>query len=52
LESDIPLEKAQSFLEQAAKKGIVDMRIKISGLIVYVVPDFVPEYRKGDYESF
>jgi ribosomal protein S25 len=52
LESDIPLEKAQSFLEQASKKGIVDMRVKKSGLIVYVVPDFFPEDRKSDFEQF
>ncbi|MFP4382889.1 MAG: TM2 domain-containing protein [Spirochaetia bacterium] len=52
LESDIPLEKAQNFLEQASQKGIVDMRVKKSGLIVYVVPDFFPEDRKSDFEQF
>ena len=50
LESDLSMEQAQKYLEKLASKGYAEMRVKKSGLIVYVFPEFVDD--DTEYEDF
>ena len=43
LQSDIAIEQAQKYLEKLASKGYAEMRIKKSGVIVYVFPEFADD---------
>jgi len=40
LEGDIPLEEARKALEKLAAEGYAQMRIRKTGLIVFVIPEF------------
>ncbi len=50
LASDLSMEQAQKYLEKLASKGYAEMRVKKSGVIVYVFPEFVDD--DVDYEDF
>ena len=43
LESDLSMEQAQKYLEKLASKGYAEMRVKKSGVIVYVFPEFLED---------
>lgn len=43
IEADIPLEEAQRQLDSLAKKGIAQLRVRSSGVLVYVFPEFSKE---------
>ena len=43
LESDLSIEQAQKALEKLASKGFAEMRVKKSGVIVYIFPEFVDD---------
>ncbi|MCE5257257.1 MAG: TM2 domain-containing protein, partial [Spirochaetaceae bacterium] len=46
LESDISLEDAQKSLDELTKKGVAEIRVRSTGVIVY----FFPEFADGDSE--
>lgn len=52
LEGDIPVEEAKEHLEKLVSKGHAEMRVRKSGAIVYVFPDFVEEADARDFEDF
>ncbi|GMO26483.1 MAG: hypothetical protein Ta2F_02020 [Termitinemataceae bacterium] len=43
LEANIPIEEAKKQLEDMAKKGHAQLRVRSSGVIVYTFPDFMDE---------
>ncbi len=43
IEADIPLEEAQKQLDSLAKKGIAQIRVRSSGVLVYFFPEFSKE---------
>ncbi|HSV55822.1 MAG TPA: TM2 domain-containing protein [Magnetospirillaceae bacterium] len=49
LEGDVPLEDARAALDKMAGEGYANMRIRTSGVIVYVFPEFFREGR-DDFE--
>jgi hypothetical protein len=48
LEGDIPIEEAKQALEKLVAGGFAEMRIRKSGVIAYVIPEFV----EGSGEEF
>ncbi len=50
LEGDIPIEEAKTSLEKLASKGFCELRVRKSGGIVYVFPEFVDQGM--DFEEF
>jgi TM2 domain-containing membrane protein YozV len=51
LEADISLEEARKELDNLAKKGFADMRIRKSGVVVYCFPDFIIDKENADFEN-
>jgi hypothetical protein len=49
LEGDIPLEEAKVALEKLVTQGYADMRVRKSGLIVYVFPEFLED--RSEFED-
>ena len=43
LEGDIPIEEAKKALEQLVSGGYADIRVRKSGMIVYVFPEFLQD---------
>jgi len=41
LEAKIPLSEAKQFLDKLAKQGLVEMRVRRSGVVVYTFPEFM-----------
>lgn len=52
LAAGVPLEQARKVLDQLAEKGFAEVRVKKSGLLVYVIPDLEDEHRNSDLEDF
>ncbi|TVR03949.1 MAG: NINE protein [Spirochaetaceae bacterium] len=52
IEAGISLDEAKRVLEKLADKGFAEIRVKKSGLIVYVIPDLADEYTKTELEDF
>ena len=52
LAAGVPLEEARRVLEQLSAKGFAEVRVKKSGLLVYVIPDLEDEHRTSDLEDF
>lgn len=52
LAAGVPLDEARRVLEQLANKGFAEVRVKTSGLLVYVIPDFEEEHRTSGLEDF
>jgi len=52
LRSDISLDEAKSYLEKLVKEGYADIRVKKTGMIVYVFPEFLSERRRNELEDF
>ncbi len=52
LAASIPLEQARTVLDQLSEKGFAEVRVKKSGLLVYVIPDLEDEQRNADLEDF
>ncbi|TVR30190.1 MAG: NINE protein [Spirochaetaceae bacterium] len=52
LAAGVPLEEARRVLEQLSEKGFAEVRVKKSGLLVYVIPDLEDEHRSSDLEDF
>ena len=52
LRSDISLDEAKSYLEKLVKEGYADIRVKKTGMIVYVFPEFLSERRRSELEDF
>ena len=52
LEAGVSLDEAKDVLEKLADKGFAEVRVKKSGLIVYVIPDLADEYTKSELEDF
>jgi TM2 domain-containing membrane protein YozV len=40
IEADIPLEQAKSELDALVKKGFAELRVRSTGTIAYIIPDF------------
>jgi predicted transcriptional regulator len=51
LEADISADNAKNYLEKLVEKGHADMRVRSSGRIAYVFPDFLDEYTDKDFED-
>lgn len=43
LESDISLEEAQKSLDELTKKGVAEIRVRATGVIVYFFPEFADD---------
>jgi hypothetical protein len=43
LEGDFPLDDAKKYLEKLVSQGFAEMKVRESGVIVYVFPDFRPD---------
>ena len=50
LEGNFSTDEAREHLEKLVLKGIAEMRVKKSGLLVYVLPDFLDEAHSSDFE--
>ncbi len=51
LAAGVPLEEARRVLEQLSDKGFAEVRVKKSGLLVYVIPDFEDEHRRSELDD-
>lgn len=51
LAASVSLEHARTVLDQLAEKGYAEVRVKKSGLLVYVIPDLEDEHRNSDLED-
>ncbi|AEJ61137.1 hypothetical protein Spith_0862 [Spirochaeta thermophila DSM 6578] len=51
LEADIPIEKARAALDALVEKGFAELRVKKTGVIVYVFPEFVKDPSRLDIEE-
>ncbi|HUX12471.1 MAG TPA: TM2 domain-containing protein [Spirochaetia bacterium] len=51
LEGNITTDQAKEYLEKLLSKGIAEIRVKKSGQLVYVFPDFFDEKRSTDFED-
>ena len=49
LEGDIPLEEARKYLEKLVSQGHAEMKIRKSGVIAYVFPEFAED--QGEFED-
>jgi hypothetical protein len=52
LAANISLDEAKTVLERLAEKGFAEVRVRKSGLIVYVIPDLTDEYTNTGFEDF
>ncbi len=52
LKADIPLEKSKEYLEKLVKEGFAEIRVKKTGMMVYVFPEFLTEEKKSELEDF
>lgn len=51
LEGNIDTDQAKEYLEKLLSKGIAEIRIKKSGQLVYVLPDFLDETLHSEFED-
>jgi len=51
LEGNTTTEQAKEYLEKLVSSGIAEMRVRKSGALVYVLPDFLDETQNSDFES-
>ncbi|WP_455381771.1 TM2 domain-containing protein [Salinispira pacifica] len=51
LEGNIDTDQAKEYLEKLLSKGIAEIRVRKSGQLVYVLPDFLDEQRNGEFED-
>ena len=52
LAANISLDEAKTVLERLSDKGFAELRVRKSGLIVYVIPDLADEYTQTGFEDF
>ena len=52
LEGNIDTDKAKEYLEKLLSKGIAEIRVRKSGQLVYVLPDFLEQGRTAEFEDF
>jgi len=52
LEADIAIEEAKKQLDRLAAKGFIEMRVSKSGIIVYIIPDFLADPSDLELEDF
>ncbi len=52
LKADISLEKSKEYLEKLVKEGFAEIRVKKTGMMVYVFPEFLSEEKKNELEDF
>ena len=52
LEGNITTDKAKEYLEKLVSKGFAEVRVKSSGVVVYVFPEFTDEHRQSGFENF
>jgi len=52
LEANIATEKAKEELERLASKGFCEIRVRKSGVVVYVFPEFMKNGDDADFEDF
>jgi len=51
LEGNIDTDQAKEYLEKLLSKGIAEIRVKKSGQLVYVLPDFLDENQNSEFED-
>jgi len=52
LQADITIDKAKSLLEKLVEEGYADLRVKKTGMLVYVFPEFLSEEKSNELEDF
>jgi len=52
LQADVTIEDAKSYLEKLVKQGYAELRVKKTGMLVYVFPEFLTEDKKNELEDF
>ena len=52
LEGNIPTDEARNHLDDLVNKGIAEVRVRKSGALVYVFPDFLDETGSADLEQY
>ena len=52
LQADVTIEDAKSYLEKLVKQGYAELRVKKTGMLVYVFPEFLTEDKKSGLEDF
>ncbi len=52
LKADISLENSKNYLEKLVKEGFAEIRVKKTGMMVYVFPEFLSEEKKSELEDF
>ena len=52
LQAEVTIEDAKEYLEKLVKQGYAEMRVKKTGMLVYVFPEFLTEDKKSELEDF
>ncbi len=52
LESETSIDQAKSHLDKLVEKGFAELRVRKSGQLVYVIPDFLDKSATDDFEDF
>ncbi len=52
LKADISLDKSKEYLEKLVEKGFAELRVKKTGMMVYVFPEFLTDEKRRELEDF
>ena len=52
IETEVSIDDAKAYLDTLVEKGHIELRVRKTGAVVYVVPEFLDEERQADLEDF
>jgi TM2 domain-containing membrane protein YozV len=52
LETETTIDEAKGHLDKLVEKGFAELRVRKSGQLVYVIPDFLDKNATDDFEEF
>jgi hypothetical protein len=52
LETETSIDQAKTHLDKLVEKGFAELRVRKSGQLVYVIPDFLDKSAPNDFEDF